>query len=434
MGKQVKVVRIPLNFNTSYKDGTLVPYKDMCNLLWSLQRETREIKNKSIQTAWEYKNYEQNYKEENGVYPDEKVALGTSLQAYTKHKLKGSYKMGSRMYETIVKMAVDSFKKHKPEYLKGTRSIDEYRADQPLEIEGQTLRLDFVNNKFIFKIGMLNKEYAKESNLPTQLTFEANFPLKAKSQIAILERCYDKVYDARNAKLFYDKKNSKWFLNLTYEFEKTTTPQLDRNKILGVDLGDVVPLAASVYGEQDRLMVSGKKLKYLRQRTEKRKKSALEASVVCGDGSIGHGYRTRTKAAGRIGDKIARFRDTVNHSFSRELINYAIEHGCGTIQMEDLTGVTKKAKSFLGNWSYYDLQTKIEYKAKEQGINVVYIQPYYTSKRCSKCGFIHEGNRVTQADFKCLNCGYTENADYNASQNIAIKDIDKIISANMKRT
>lgn len=180
-------------------------------------------------------------------------------------------------------------------------------------------------------------------------------------------------------------------------------------------------------------MLSGKKLKYLRQRTEKRRKSALEASVVCGDGSIGHGYHTRTKAVERIGDKIAHFRNTVNHSFSRELINYAVKKGCGTIQMEDLTGVTKKANSFLKNWSYFDLQTKIEYKAKEQGINVVYIQPYYTSKRCSKCGFIHDDNRVTQANFKCLNCGYTENADYNASQNIAIKDIDKIINESMKQ-
>ena len=73
-------------------------------------------------------------------------------------------------------------------------------------------------------------------------------------------------------------------------------------------------------------------------------------------------------------------------------------------------------------------------KAKEQGIKVVYIKPYKTSQRCSKCGYIHPDNRLEQATFKCLKCGFETNADYNASQNIAIKDIDEIISADMKLT
>ena len=40
----------------------------------------------------------------------------------------------------------------------------------------------------------------------------------------------------------------------------------------------------------------------------------------------------------------------------------------GTIQMEELTGITSEANRFLKNWSYFDLQTKIEYKAQEAGI------------------------------------------------------------------
>ena len=55
------------------------------------------------------------------------------------------------------------------------------------------------------------------------------------------------------------------------------------------------------------------------------------------------------------------------------------------------------------------------------------INPEYTSQRCSKCGYIDSENRKTQAQFICLKCGFEENADYNASQNIALKDIEKII-------
>ena len=101
--------------------------------------------------------------------------------------------------------------------------------------------------------------------------------------------------------------------------------------------------------------------------------------------------------------------------------------------MEKLTGITSKADRFLKNWTYYDLQTKIENKANEAGINVIYIDPKYTSQRCSQCGYIHEDNRPNQANFKCLNCGFQENADYNASQNIGIKNIDKIIEKDWKK-
>ena len=108
--------------------------------------------------------------------------------------------------------------------------------------------------------------------------------------------------------------------------------------------------------------------------------------------------------------------------------------------MEDLTGIKEDAEfpKFLRHWTYYDLQQKIEAKAKEHGIKVVKVNPQFTSKRCSKCGNIDKDNRKTQADFRCTQCGFSANADFNASQNLAVKDIDKLIqktlSAKEKQT
>lgn len=76
------------------------------------------------------------------------------------------------------------------------------------------------------------------------------------------------------------------------------------------------------------------------------------------------------------------------------------------------------------------MQNKITYKANENGIEVIKINPKYTSKRCSVCGNIHMDNRnckENQADFTCKICGHHENADINASKNIAIPLVDKII-------
>ena len=46
------------------------------------------------------------------------------------------------------------------------------------------------------------------------------------------------------------------------------------------------------------------------------------------------------------------------------------------------------------------------------------VPPAYTSQKCNKCGHIHKDNRLSQAEFKCLNCGHTDHADTNASKNI----------------
>ena len=62
--------------------------------------------------------------------------------------------------------------------------------------------------------------------------------------------------------------------------------------------------------------------------------------------------------------------------------------------------------------------SKLEYKANFYGKKLIKVDPSYTSQTCSKCGCISKHNRLTQADFKCVDCGYKANADYNAARNI----------------
>ena len=62
--------------------------------------------------------------------------------------------------------------------------------------------------------------------------------------------------------------------------------------------------------------------------------------------------------------------------------------------MEDLTNIRirikagKRLRSRLHGWPWAQLQAFIEYKARAEGINVVYINPAYTSKTCAACGAI----------------------------------------------
>jgi transposase len=47
------------------------------------------------------------------------------------------------------------------------------------------------------------------------------------------------------------------------------------------------------------------------------------------------------------------------------------------------------------------------------------VPPAYTSQRCSACGHVATESRKSQALFRCVACGYADNADVNAARNIA---------------
>ncbi len=51
-------------------------------------------------------------------------------------------------------------------------------------------------------------------------------------------------------------------------------------------------------------------------------------------------------------------------------------------------------------------------------IPVVEIDPAYTIQECPVCRNTDKRNRYTRVNFKCINCGHTDKADYVASLNI----------------
>lgn len=65
-----------------------------------------------------------------------------------------------------------------------------------------------------------------------------------------------------------------------------------------------------------------------------------------------------------------------------------------------------------------EFRRQIEYKVSWDGGIVVAVNPRNTSRKCSVCGHTAKENRLTQADFICVACGHTEDADVNAAINI----------------
>ena len=65
-----------------------------------------------------------------------------------------------------------------------------------------------------------------------------------------------------------------------------------------------------------------------------------------------------------------------------------------------------------------NIKTDLLKYCDDYGINTAKINPAFTSQQCPVCGSISKENRKTQETFCCVNCGHTNNADLNASENI----------------
>jgi putative transposase len=143
-----------------------------------------------------------------------------------------------------------------------------------------------------------------------------------------------------------------------------------------------------------------------------------------------------TKSAKRHLKKLSgkRFRQRKDHDhiLSKRIVQNTPQGS--TIVFENLKNIRETSKIGRGkqnknvdnkrrmhSWSFAQLYSFTEYKAAARGIVVTKIDPRHTSQTCSRCGYQHRHNRRSQSLFKCRQCGYTCNADLNASKNIRDK-------------
>ena len=86
----------------------------------------------------------------------------------------------------------------------------------------------------------------------------------------------------------------------------------------------------------------------------------------------GHGRMQKLQALNRLEGKERNWVHLQNHIFSKSIIEYAVRNNAGVIQMERLTGfgrdendeVGADFKFLLRYWSFFELQSMIEYQGK----------------------------------------------------------------------
>lgn len=80
----------------------------------------------------------------------------------------------------------------------------------------------------------------------------------------------------------------------------------------------------------------------------------------------------------------------------------------------------------IGNASWYEFRTMLEYKCKWYGKQLIVVSPNYTSQECSNCHHNSGKKTLDIREWICNNCGVHHDRDINAAKNILTKGLETL--------
>ena len=218
------------------------------------------------------------------------------------------------------------------------------------------------------------------------------------------------IYKFGTAKLV--NKHGKYYLHIpvTYDVEEFDASKV--TNVVGIDRG-INFVVATYDSKQKSSFVNGRTIKQKRANYSKLRRELQMRRTPSS--------RRRIKA---IGQRENRWMQDVNHCISKALVDNNPKHTL--FVLEDLSGVRNatervrtKDRYVSVSWSFYDLEQKLIYKAKQNQSTVIKVDPRYTSQCCPMCGHIERSNRDKRLHlFCCKNCGYKSNDDRIGAMNL----------------
>jgi len=214
------------------------------------------------------------------------------------------------------------------------------------------------------------------------------------------------------------EKNGILYLNLVVE-KSNNICRVDSKKILSIDLGFNHPIASVML--EDGNMIEhkfyGKEIKNLLYRRDVR--------------------LAQLQHSGIENPNVSRYTEGIKHychKYVNEILEYALLNNAsicvGKLEVGRKLRKGKSSKTMRkkGKVPFFKIMTILQYKARMFSIPLVFVEEYYTSQRCSKCGNVDKNSRNGER-YKCVSCGYQQQADLNGAMNIANFQLNQLRSS-----
>ncbi len=211
-------------------------------------------------------------------------------------------------------------------------------------------------------------------------------------------------YNFQSATLSYDSIKNQFYANLTYLSGESKLKEFSEDKVLGLDRGlyNIITTSSGINFNSKQIRKHKRKNLYVKRKLQTK------------------GTPSAKRKLKRLSGKEARFSLNQNHIISKFLVNLDYN----TYVLEDLTNIIrtsknkgKKLNKWLRDWTFFQLEQLLIYKALSEGKSVVIVDARYTSQKCSSCGNIDKKSR-NKDKYCCTKCGFKEHSDINAAINI----------------
>lgn len=264
----------------------------------------------------------------------------------------------------------------------------------------------------------------------TQNCFSVN-TLKGRVKLPYFAKGMSKYFDHTIYKFGTAKlvnKHGKYFLHIPVTYEVTECSNTEICNVVGIDRG--INFVIATYDSKHKSgFVSGKTIKQKRAHYSKLRKELQKRQTPSS--------RRKMKA---IGSRENRWMQDMNHQVSKALVKNNPNHTL--FVLEDLSGIRNaiervrtKDRYVSVSWSFYDLEQKLIYKAKQNQSSVIKVDPRYTSQCCPVCGHMEKSNRNKKMHlFTCKNCGYQSNDDRIGAMNLYRMGINYLTDSQVPNT
>lgn len=211
-----------------------------------------------------------------------------------------------------------------------------------------------------------------------------------------------------------------FYIHIAFRFQ---AERVETTTYMGIDRGAVKIGAATVVDEMGRVVASGiemdgvafkQEMAQHQRWTEERQKRGIQKSRK---------FSLRGKRA-----------DILLGEFANRIVEIAVEHR-SQIVLEAISG--RVMGRLLKQSQFARLKATLEYKTQRLGLpKPIEVPAAYSSQTCMRCGHKDRANRpkknaagkAQQDVFQCVACGYTANADDNASYFLAVRGLHQSLN------
>ena len=222
-------------------------------------------------------------------------------------------------------------------------------------------------------------------------------------------------------------KDNKFILNLSYSQDNDNAVYRPiKNRVMGVAFAYNNPINVYISGLDTFKTVGDQYYHKLIIRKEGIQQQRRQLQIKARNYQGGHGRKQKLKSINNNKNREHNIAKEFNHKTSHEIIEMAVKNKVETIYIEKIDASDiKTIPLMMRNWSYFDLVQKIQYKAKNYGINVFEVPAKSLSSYCSICSeeidvtVPFDRTWIDSVYIKCPHCeseiDYYENIAKNAS-------------------